>query len=115
MKNRTLLLILFALAWHGLMTSSAQAETSLSGQWLLAADSKAASLNFGGPNFRWNWAESRSMGLSFYPSLRRDWSEKVIPSLGAGPFVEIQRFVLAAPAYFVDGQWVHGVGLGYRF
>lgn len=91
------------------------AEFNIAGSVYLATDTKAMGVSLGGPNFKFNFNENLTMGVSFFPSLRFSWDGTVFPALGSGPFVSWKQFTIATPFYYISNTWLMSGAIGYRF
>jgi hypothetical protein len=93
-------------------------SSSFSGQIFASTDLKAMYLNFGGPMIKYK-AKKINIGFGMFPSLRfKNEAPKsvVTPSLGAGLQIEIKKFVIGLPAYYVtaNNNWYLSAGVGIK-
>ncbi len=127
MINRNRLSALIILLCFLQFNALAQSIPSIKGDVSVTTNFKDVFLNYGGPGIT-KKMKHIAFSVNMIPSLRF-FNDKVIaangyvtnrfkvaPTLGFGPSIVKNKFIISAPAYYLFGDktWTFTIGIGYK-
>jgi hypothetical protein len=91
-------------------------DWGLVGNLYVSSDLNNMFIGFGGPKIGMRIKNDWAISVGFYPSLRIPFAEKpkIGLNLGVGPQVSYKSWSILAPIYFLNGDPVYTLGLGYN-